>query len=157
MRSRVWVLAAIGVFLSACAAGGMGAATAPGYPPAVYNQRVATEDINIYWTCTRSAEQVQIEGVAQNTRGGQVSFVELEFAGADAHDRYVSNATTALKDIVLQTNQVSPFTIQLRPTGGESRFDLFYKYNVDVAVGKSPQERFMARDVCSPTQHQIQR
>jgi hypothetical protein len=118
---------------------------------------VATEDINIYWTCTRSAEQVQIEGVAQNTRGGQVSFVELEFAGADAHDRYVSNATTALKDIVLQTNQVSPFTIQLRPTGGESRFDLFYKYNVDVAVGKSPQERFMARDVCSPTQHQIQR
>ena len=142
---------------SACATGGMEPALAPIYPPELYSQRVATNDVTIYWSCAREATQVRFEGVVQNARGGAVKFMEVELAGADSHDRYVSDATTALKDLNLQTNQIAPFVIQLRPAGGESRFDLFYRYQVDSAIGGDERPRFRALDVCSPTQHRFAR
>jgi len=157
MLRRMWVLLCAGLTASACAAGGMDTTPATIYPPAAYSQRVATNDVTIYWSCTREATQVRFEGVVQNARGGAVKFMELELAGADARDRYVSEARTALKDIVLQTNQIAPFVIQLRPTGGESRFDLFYRYQVDSALGGDERPRFRALDVCSPTQHRFAR
>jgi hypothetical protein len=157
MLRRMWVLLCAGLTASACAAGGMDTAPATIYPPAAYSQRVATNDVTIYWSCTREATQVRFEGVVQNARGGAVKFMELELAGADARDRYVSEARTALKDIVLQTNQIASFVIQLRPTGGESRFDLFYRYQVDSAIGGDERPRFRALDVCSPTRHRFRK
>jgi hypothetical protein len=100
---------------------------------------------------------VRFEGVVQNARGGAVKFVEVELAGADSHDRYVSDATTVLNHLILQTNQIAPFVIQLRPAGGESRFDLFYRYQVDSALGGDERPRFRALDVCSPTRHRFAR
>ena len=142
---------------AACAAGGMEPAPAMIYPPTAYSQRVATNDVTIYWSCAREATQVRFEGVVQNARGGAVKFVEVELASAVSHDRYVSDATVGLKVIVLQTNQIAPFVIQLRPTGGESRLDLFYRYQVDSAIGGDERPRFRALDVCSPTQHRFKR
>ena len=142
---------------SACANRGMEPALAPIYPPALYSQRVATNDVTIYWSCARETTQVRFEGVVQNASGGAVKFVELELAGADSRDRYISDATTALKDVILQTNQIAPFAIQLRPAGGESRFDLFYRYQVDSALGGDERPRFRALDVCSPTRHRFKR
>jgi hypothetical protein len=83
--------------------------------------------------------------------------MELELGGADARDRYVSEATTALSDIILQSNQISPFVIQLRPAGSEIRYDLFYRYQLDGAMGGDERPRFRARDVCSPMQHRFQK
>lgn len=157
MFRRMWVLPWAGLMAAACAAEGMEPAPASVYPPAVYSQRVATNDVTIYWRCAREATQVRFEGVVQNARGGAVKFVELELAGAAGRDRYISDATTALKDLILQTNQIAPFVIQLRPAGGESRFDLFYRYQVDSALGGDERPRFRALDVCSPTQHRFAR
>lgn len=155
MPYRMWAVAGVGVILSACAAGGMDTGPPTVYPQAVYSQRVGTNDVTIYWTCAREATQVRFEGVVQNARGGAVKFMELELAGADARDRYVSEARTAFEDIVLQTNQIAHFVIQVRPAGGESRFDLFYRYQVDSAIGGDERPRFRALDVCSPTRHRF--
>jgi len=157
MARRSWFPACAMLVASACAAGGMAPTPPPIYPPALYGQRVATNDVTIYWSCAREATQVRFEGVVQNARGGAVKFVELELAGADSHDRYVSDATIALQDLILQTNQIAPFVIQLRPAGGESRFDLFYRYQVDAVIGGDERPRFRALDVCSPTRHRFAR
>ena len=154
MFRRMKCLACVGLIVSACAARGMDTAPAI-YPPAVYSQRVGTNDVTIYWRCTREATQVQIEGVVQNVRGGAVKFMELELTGANARDRYISAATTALKDIVLQTSQIAPFVIQLRLAGDESRLDLFYRYQVESALGGDLRPHFRALDVCSPARHRF--
>jgi hypothetical protein len=67
-----------------------------------------------------------------------------------------SSVKTALPDIVLHPNQISPFSLELRKSG-EERFDLFYTYHIDAGGGEDPAPRFMARDVCSPTAHTIRR
>ena len=157
MVRRMQVLACVALIVSACAARGLETAPATVYPPALYSQRVGTNDVTIYWSCTREATQVRFEGVVQNVRGGAVKFMELELAGADAHDRYISATTTALKDTVLQTSQFSPFVIQLRPAGGERRLDLFYRYQVESALGGDERPHFRALDVCSPAQHRFKK
>jgi len=157
MCRRIGALLCAALLASACAAGGGAPANETTYPPAVYSQRVATNEVTIYWSCAREATQVRFEGVVQNARGGAVKFMEVELAGAESHDRYVSDATVALKVIVLQTNQIAPFVIQLRPAGSESRFDLFYRYQVDSALGGDERPRFRALDVCSPTRHRFAR
>ena len=81
--------------------------------------------------------------------------MELELAGADARDRYISDANTALSDVILQPSQISPFTIQVKPTGAEGRYDLFYHYQIDSAIGGDTYLRFRALDVCSPRQHRF--
>jgi hypothetical protein len=125
------------------------------YPQAAYSQRVGTTDVTVYWNCTREATQVRFDGVVQNVRGGPVKFVELELAGTDARGRYISEARTALKDVLLQPTRIAPFVIELRPTGSESRFDLFYQYQVDAVMSGDERPRFRALDVCSPTQHRF--
>jgi len=153
MIHRMWLLVCTGLVVSACA--GRGLETAPAYPPALYSQRVGTNDVTIYWGCTREETQVRFEGVVQNVRGGAVRFMELELAGADARDRYISAATTTLTEVVLQTSQIAPFAIQLRPVGGENRLDLFYRYQVESALGGDERPHFRALDVCSPARHRF--
>jgi hypothetical protein len=155
IRSRVLVGAAM--VLSGCAASGMQAAPTPIYPPSVYDQRVSTNEVSIYWRCVQQADTVQFEGVVQNTKGGRVKFMELEIAGADAGGKYVASATTALADIILQPSQISPFALQVRSASGGLRLDLFYRYEVDSAIGGDTRPHFRALDVCSPTQHRFRK
>jgi len=125
------------------------------YPPHVYEQRISTNDVSIYWRCTPASDSIRFEGVVQNTKGCRVKFMELELAGVEGHLRYTSSATTALQDIILQPSQISPFTIQVKPTGAEGRYDLFYHYQIDSAIGGDTYLRFRALDVCSPRQHRF--
>lgn len=155
MGTRCWVLACTGTILAACRAGGMPPVSQQIYPPHVYEQRISTNDVSIYWRCTPTSDSLRFEGVVQNTKGGRVKFLELELAGADAHLRYTSSATTALQDVILQPSQISPFTIQGEPTGAEGRYDLFYQYQIDSAIGGDTYLRFRALDVCSPRQHRF--
>ncbi len=157
MTMRLCVLACVGIVVSACTAGGMPAVPAPIYPPHVYDQRVSTNEVSIYWRCAQEGDAVQVEGVVHNTKGGRVKFMELEIAGADAAGKYVASATVALADVILQTNQISPFSLALRPVGGGLRLDLFYRYEVDSAIGGDTRPHFRALDVCTPTQHRFQK
>ena len=69
---RMWVLPCATLIAAACAASGMEPASATIYPPKAYSQRVATNDVTIYWSCAREATQVRFEGVVQSAGGGAV-------------------------------------------------------------------------------------
>jgi len=74
-----------------------------------------------------------------------VQFAEVEVVAVNASDRTVRSAKSAVRDILLQSNQVSPFLIQLRTLGDEARFDMYYWYYVRGALG-----------VAGPGQRQVQ-
>ena len=105
----------------------MGAGQMTVYPPMAYAHRVGVREVTVYWNCSPGPDEVRVEGVAQNTQGGEIKFLELELVGVDRRDHAVSSTTTALKDIILHTNQTSSFASQLKPAGTEARYDLYYQ------------------------------
>jgi len=141
------------VGLSACATPG---AEISAYPPAVYEHRVSTNDVEIYWNCAGpDAGTARMEGVVRNSKGGEVGFMELELAAADAQGKYVASVKRALEPIKLRANQLASFSLQIGAGGSGERLDLYYSYDRDATQGEAQQARFLARDVCLPTQHRI--
>jgi len=159
-----WVPAALLAFaLAACTAGGPGHTVPtqpPLYPPAVFAHRVSTTAVTVYWNCTHPEPgALSVEGVVQNTGPGEVRYAEVEIVSVDGRDRTIASVRTALPDVVIQTNQMSPFRLGLRTVGAEARIDLYYEYRARSVFGMgasqmSP-ERFRARDVCSESQHRV--
>jgi len=140
------------------------------YPPAAFTHRVGTTQIVLYWDCLRPEPGLlRLDGVAHSPYVSEVRFLKFELVGVDAADRTVSEAKGAARDFLLRTNQISPFQIDLRTTGSEARFDLFYQYQAagslrSMLAGAGAESplllaqvgtRFLARDVCSETQHRI--
>lgn len=153
----------LGIGVAACAGNGShhsAATQAALYPPAVFAHRVSTSDVSVYWNCTQPEPgALRVEGVVQNTGGGSVQYVDVEIVSVDAKDRTIASVRSTVRDLVLQTNQISPFQLGLRTVGAEARIDLYYEYRVRSVFGVggaqvSPQ-RFRARDVCSETQHRV--
>jgi hypothetical protein len=107
--------------------------------------------------------------VAQSPYFSGIRDLEFELVGADANERVVSQTRGVARDYVLRTNQFSPFQLDLRTTGSEVRFDLFYRYrsqqNLRSMLAGPPvggpqlfaqaTTQFLVRDVCSETQHRI--
>jgi len=159
-----WVPAALLAFaLAACTAGGPGHTVPtqpPLYPPAVFAHRVSTAAVTVYWNCTQPEPgALYVDGVVQNTGPGEVRYAEVEIVSVDARDRTIASVRTAVPDVVIQTNQMSPFRLGLRTVGAEARIDLYYEYRARSVFGMgasqmSP-ERFRARDVCSESQHRV--
>jgi hypothetical protein len=159
MRRGVRLLAMMVVGLSACAQPGT---QPPLYPPAVFEHRVSAASVSVFWNCTQPEPNLlQVDGVVQNIGESQVQFAEVEVVGVNAKDQTVSHARGAVRDILLQINQTSPFSIQLRTLGDEARFDMYYWYYVrrgpGIAGGGQQRVQNMARDICSPAQHRAQR
>ena len=159
MRRGVMLAAIMIMGLAACATPG---AEPPPYPPAVFEHRVSAADVSVFWNCTQPEPNVlQVDGVVQNIGGRQVQFGEVEVVAVNAGDRTVSSAKAAVRDILLQSNQDSPFLLQLRTLGDEVRFDMYYSYYVGGTFGiraaGQRQVQNMARDVCSPTQHRFRK
>ena len=150
--------AGIVVGLSACATPGTQTAV---QPPAVFEHRVSAADVRVFWNCTQPEQNLlQVDGVVQNIGGQRVRFAEVEVVAVNASNRTVSSARSAVRDTVLQTNQRSPFLIQLRTSGEEVRFDMFYRHRArdtsGIGTAMDRQVQNMARDVCSPTQYRSQ-
>ena len=178
MRTRVGIflgmIVLLGGGLSACTESGglrMPAAEPTIYPPAVFAHRVGTSHVVLYWNCVSPEPGIlRVEGVVQQAGSMQeVRFLELDLIGVDARERSVSQTSTALADFLLRTNQVSPFELGLRTQGTEVRLDLYYRYRFQDDGGRllaghlvgaprmlaQPTIQFMARDVCSETQHRV--
>lgn len=159
-----WVPAAlVAVVLAGCTAGAPGQAVPtqpPLYPPAVFAHRVSTTAVTVYWNCAQPEPgALYVEGVVQNTGGGAIQFAEVEVVSVDARDRTIASVRTAVPDVAIQTNRMSPFRLGLRTVGAEARIDLYYEYRARSVFGMgasqmSP-ERFRARDVCSESQHRV--
>lgn len=162
------------VMLAAFLALALGACTLPAgrpspYPPDTYAHRVASSHVVLYWNCVRPEPGIlRLEGVAQNPWSPQeVRFLELELVGMNSQEQSVSHARGEAQDILIRTNQISPFRMELRPAGSEVRFDLYYEYRFqDVEMqGRlagpllgaprllAQTQRFLARDACSESQH----
>ena len=160
MRIRLGLVAALGVGMAACATEGSRPSAPPLYPPAVFAHRVSTSDVTVYWNCTQpESGALRVDGVVQNTGGGSVRYAEMEIVAVDARDRTIASVRSAVRDLTLQANQISPFQLGLRTVGAEARIDLYYEYRVRPHFGfgglQSSTERFRARDVCSETQHRV--
>jgi hypothetical protein len=171
--SRVWLAAASALSLSACASGGestqflSSALTVD--PTAGFTNRVSSNQVVLYWNCTRPEPGIlRVDGVAHNPWSSQaIRFLEFDLVGMDDRDRQVSATSAALPAILLWTNEVSAFRLDLKTAETESRFDLYYQYRFNEGgnrilagpPGAAPQRlaqqlrRFLVRDVCSETQH----
>jgi hypothetical protein len=169
----MWLAAASAIPLFACAGGGESpqflSSALKTDPTAGFTHRVANAQVVLYWNCTRPEPGIlRMEGVAQSPWAQQaIRFLEFELAGADDRDRYISSGSTTLPDILLRTNETSPFRLDLATVGSEVRFDLFYQYRFNdgdnrIFAGAPARisrleaqalRRFIARDACSETQH----
>lgn len=168
------LILSVGVALSGCTADGSfpGSATqATPYPPPGYSHTIQSSAVVLYWNCARPAPNVvELSGLAFNPWQSQpVRDLEIELVGVDSRDRTVSAATVEAPDYQILTNQSTPFQLQLRTAGGESRLDLYYRYKFqdggrdwivagpgwDGPILLAQQVQFRVRDACSETQHRV--
>ena len=169
---RAGLLILLGMGLAGCAEDGTihfpPMASTP-YPPHEYAHRVETSHVALYWNCNQPEPGVlRLEGLAFNPWSNQpIKFLEFDLVGVNDRERTVSDAKADARDIQIFTNQSTPFHLDLRTAGTEVRFDLYYQYRAqdgrdNFIAGPMPSgsyrlaqqlNRFMARDVCSPTQH----
>ncbi len=170
---RAWLVAASALSLSACAGGYQStqflSSALKVDPTAGFTNRVSSNQVVLYWNCTRPEPDIlRVEGVAHNPWSSQaIRFLELDLVGVDDRDRQVSATSAALPAILLWTNEVSAFRLDLKTAETETRFDLYYQYRFNDggsrmfagSPGAGPRRlaqqlrRFLVRDVCSETQH----
>ena len=169
---RSAILPALATLLCACATGDLGAGSTRGvvpYPPPGFAHTSGSSAVVLYWNCTRGdAGVVRLEGHAFNPWSSQpIRFLEFDLVGVDERERSVSEATMEARDIQLFTNQSTPIALEVRPAGGEQRFDLYYRYrfqdggrdNFLAGAGSTfpilatRLNQFRIRDACSDAQH----
>ena len=170
--NRAGLLLLLGIGLAACAGdGSLGlppSAYGP-YPPPGMVHRVASAHVELFWNCSRpDSGSVSLEGVAVNPWADQpVRFLEVELVGVGGKERSVSAIKAEAPNILLHTRESTPFKLDLRTTGTEVRFDLYYQYRfqdggrgfllagspVPGAFEVAQLNRFLIRDACNETQH----
>ncbi len=170
---RVVLLLALVVTLCACAVNGNEAAPMVGmtqWPPTEYRHTVSTTALRQYWNCSKAGDGMRLDGLAANLWNAQpVKFMEWTLAGVDKDGRTVSSAKVGAKVLQLMPNQYTTFQIDLRTTGAETQFDLYYEYQfwdsgkdaVPVAsldwdgpvILAQQNARWFVLDACSDTQH----
>ncbi|RPI08844.1 MAG: hypothetical protein EHM71_07455 [Zetaproteobacteria bacterium] len=155
MQRGIIVLALALLGASACATPD----TRTALPPAsAFAHRVSAGDVRVFWNCSQPEPNLlQVEGVIQNIGGGQVRFAEVEVVAVNAAGRTMGSARSAARDIVLQTNQRSPFQVQIRTAGEPARFDMFYSHFAREefgGLGSVPRRlQNRVRDICAAMEH----
>jgi len=172
---QLGLLAFLGSGLAACGPeGGLGfpGPTPEPYPPPGFAHQSKSEAVELYWNCTHpTPDRLLLQGVAVNRVEPEVRSLEFTVVGVDAHGATVSEATGTARKFVLGTMQSTPMDVEVRTTGREVRFDLFYQYQAPTQGGGEKSElpagapavrlvatypfllaqavtRFMVRDIC---------
>ncbi len=139
------------------------------YPPQGFAHTISTPVMVLYWNCAQPEAGIfHLEGEAFNVWGDQpIQYLEFELAGVDSREGTVSEATADARDSQIFTHQSSAFGLELRPTGREVRYDLYYQYQYQqsrmmlsgpMVAGTFPRYTGilnLVRDACSPTQHLV--
>lgn len=136
MWQQTLVAGLLGVGLAACAP--LGDSQAPGAPtrrvrvqesPDSYSQRAGSARVVLYWNCLRPEPgMLRMQGLAHNPHLAELRFLEFELVGVNAREATVSQAGGSAGDVVIRTNQFSPFALDLKTAGSEVRYDLYYTY-----------------------------
>jgi len=163
--------AILGFTLAGCAAMDVsGTGSMPTSPPRAFAHYVSTSEVALFWNCERPEPgRLLLDGVAKNPWQAQpVRFLEFQLVGVDARERTTAQTAGAAQAIQIFTNQQTPFRLDLKTTGSEVRFDLYYQYRFELEFDMSLQvagppvvgprllaqtNTFLARDVCNETQH----
>lgn len=152
----------VAILLLAAVLGASGCATPDtrtALPPvSAFAHRVSAGDLRVFWNCSRpEPDLLQVEGVVQNIGGGRVRFAEVEVVAVSAGGQTMGSARSAARDIVMQTNQRSPFQIQIRTAGEPARFDMFYSHFAREefrGLGSAPRRlQNRVRDICAAMEH----
>lgn len=149
--------------------GALGGGVAPTPAPESFTHRVATSDVVLLWNCLEPKPgALRVEGIAQNPWQAQpVQYLKFELVGVDARGHTTAQATGEALNDQLMTNQSTPFQLELKTTGTEVRFDLYYHYRFheefeSVMVSGPPMtgprliaqtQTFLVRDCCGANQH----
>ncbi|MFQ5896869.1 MAG: hypothetical protein ACE5JN_01285 [Candidatus Methylomirabilia bacterium] len=80
--------------------------------------------LDLHWTLERKEGQVVVRGIATASRIDAIQNVTLEVVGLDERGKMVSRAFGTTYGGRMSRWQRRPFSIHLRPTGGEVRFDV---------------------------------
>ena len=78
----------------------------------------------VHWRLDQTAEAVIADGVLEATRLARYSLATLELAGLDASGTVVSRGRATATPRGFTGTTPWPFTIRLRPVGGEARFEV---------------------------------
>lgn len=79
---------------------------------------------DLHWRLERAPGEVRAVGLVEAARQGDFSQVILELRGIDPEGRVVSRALGATLSGRLDRWGTQPFSVRLRPTGREARFEL---------------------------------
>ncbi len=80
---------------------------------------------DVHWRLERNAENVLAVGLVEAARQAGIAGVTLELRGVDTSGRVVSRSLgTTYGAPLLFLGETRPFTVRLRPTGQEQRFEL---------------------------------
>lgn len=100
------------------------AASTPGLSPAEYPFHGGIEpQLALHWRLTVDANRVQADGLMERQRESHVRDVWLQLLGIDAAGRTVS-FTAPVRFLWRSSGAFEPFTIVLRPRGGEQRYEV---------------------------------
>jgi len=119
-----------------------------------YAHQVNDGNVALYWNCSRpETGLVQVAGWANNPYYPQ-PIKELEFTlyGLDAQGRTVSTSQASAQALQIFTNNPTPFTINLRTRGEETRYEFLYQYyfsgDREAHAGPGDYWRKAVSDVC---------
>ena len=125
-----------------------------------FAHRISDGTVALYWNCSRpAAGVVRVEGWANNPYSpGPIKDLAFILYGVNSQGGTVSQVKGSAQSYLIQTNEPSQFTIDLKTVGGESRYDLVYEYygsadggggRFGMGAGDSQRQQNMARNICA--------
>lgn len=94
--------------------------------------------VDVHWRLEREPKVVYAVGLVEATRQGGIAEVTLELKGLDRDGHVVSRALGHTFGRPLMRWDTLPFTVRLRPTGREDRFELrVWGYTWDTGAGNN--------------------
>jgi hypothetical protein len=100
------------------------------YPPRGFTHEVSSSVMELFWNCTRPLpDTLVLEGLAFNPwSASAVRWLEFALVGENAQGASVSETGGDPQDYLLGSMRSTPFHLELRTTGSEVRFNLFYRF-----------------------------
>ena len=91
--------------------------------PSVYPLPSVTPQVQLHWRLTVDSNRVQADGLIERQQESRIQEVWLQLLGLDATGRTVS-FTAPTQFTWRSASTLEPFTIALRPRGGEQRYEV---------------------------------
>ncbi len=116
------------------------------YPPPGFAHEVSAVAIELFWNCTRpQTDTLRVDGLAFNLwSAANVRRLKLSLVGVNAREASVSEISSDAQSFLLGTMRSTPFQLDLKTTGSEVRFDLFYQFQY-VEAGRGRRSRTHAQ------------